>query len=228
MNLNEHIKVWLTFSKKERAGIFILVAIAISLWVLPHFFSSGGVPDEILMISPVRYDSANAILVRNNAANSFATDRPGFSFKSINKVNSTGRQPPKIDINLADSAALERLPGIGEKLSIRIVRYRDRLGGFVALDQLKEVYGLSDSTFNFITRYLDINVAFKPLQIAVNKADYMQFRRHPYMTTSVLKALLAYRKTHGSIPDFKSCELIAKQIGDSLPTRIKPYLDFDN
>ena len=180
------------------------------------------------MISPVRYDSAKAILVRNNTADGFVKDRKGFPFDRSNKVNSIARQPPKIDINLADSTALERLPGIGEKLSIRIVRYRDRLGGFVVLDQLKEVYGLSDSTFNFITRYLDINVAFKPLQIAVNKADYMQFRRHPYMTTSVLKALLAYRKTHGSIPDFKSCELIAKQIGDSLPTRIKPYLDFEN
>ena len=228
MNLNAHIKVWLTFSRKERAGIFILVLISILLWTLPLFFSNSGVPDEILSISPVRYDSAKAILVRNHAADSFVKVRKGLSFSSNYQRKSTERQPTKIDINLADSAALERLPGIGEKLSIRIVRYRDRLGGFVTLAQLKEVYGLSDSTFSFITKYLDINNAFKPLQIAVNKADYVQFRRHPYMTTSVLKALLAYRKTHGSIPDFKSCELIARQIGDSLPARLKPYLDFGN
>jgi DNA uptake protein ComE-like DNA-binding protein len=228
MNLNALIKDWLTFSKKERTGIFILIVISILLWVLPLFFSNGDVPDEILSISRVRYDSAKVILVRNSASDSYVKVQKGFNFNRNYKENSSGQQPKKIDVNLADSAALESLPGIGEKLSIRIVRYRDRLGGFVSLEQLKEVYGLSDSTFIFIRRYLDVGEAFKPLQIAVNKADYVAFRRHPYMNAPVLKALLAYRKTHGSIPDFKSCELIARQIGDSLPARLKPYLDFGN
>jgi len=228
MNLNTFIKDWLTFSKKERTGIFILIVVSILLWVLPLYFSDGDVPDEILSISRVRYDSARVILVRNTTSDSFVKVQNGFNFNRNYKENLSAQQPKKIDVNLADSAALERLPGIGEKLSIRIVRYRERLGGFVSLEQLKEVYGLSDSTFIFIRRYLDVNDVFKPHQIAVNKADYVEFRRHPYMTSPVLKALLAYRKTHGSIPDFKSFELIARQIGDSLHARIKPYLDFGN
>jgi DNA uptake protein ComE-like DNA-binding protein len=228
MNLNTVIKDWLTFSKKERTGIFILIVISFLLWVLPFYFSDTDVPDEVLSISRVRYDSAKVILVRNNAADSFEKVHKGFNFNRNYKENSLAQQPKKIDVNLADSAALERLPGIGERLSIRIVRYRDRLGGFVSLEQLKEVYGLTDSTFITIRRFLHVNESFKPIQIEVNKADYVEFRRHPYMPTPVLKALLAYRKTHGSIPDFKSCELIAKQIGDSLHARIKPYLDFGN
>ena len=51
----------------------------------------------------------------------------------------------RIDLNSADSIMLEQLPGIGNKLSKRIVKYRDILGGFYSLEQLHEVYGLNET-----------------------------------------------------------------------------------
>ena len=50
-----------------------------------------------------------------------------------------------IDINKADSASWESLPGIGPTLAQRIILYREKLGGFLDMSQLLEVWGLQDS-----------------------------------------------------------------------------------
>lgn len=49
------------------------------------------------------------------------------------------------------------LPGIGSKLANRIVTFREKLGGFYAVEQLKETYGLPDSTFQMLKPYLTVN-----------------------------------------------------------------------
>ena len=60
------------------------------------------------------------------------------------------RKPLVIDINKADSIAFVALPGIGNKLASRIILFREKLGGFYSIDQVKEVYGLADSVFQRI------------------------------------------------------------------------------
>ena len=49
---------------------------------------------------------------------------------------------PVMDINHATAAEWKRLPGWGEVLSQRTVKFREALGGFVSIEQLKLVYGL--------------------------------------------------------------------------------------
>ncbi len=63
------------------------------------------------------------------------------------------RNPVALSLNGADSAALEQLPGIGPVLASRIVRYREKLGGFYNVAQLREVYGISDSLYLFLEPY---------------------------------------------------------------------------
>ena len=183
-------------------------------------------PDEILQITPVRYETAKAIIVVKMSGRkrqwSDTTEK-----LDRNDSRKFVKQPPRLDINLADSSSLEALPGIGEKLSSRIVRYRDRLGGFVVLTQLKEVYGLSDSTYQLVSKFLFVANGYTPMKIAVNQAAYADFRRHPYFTTTFLKALLAYRKTHIKVDDYGTCEHIANQVGDTLPKQMKDYLSFN-
>ncbi|MFL5741126.1 MAG: ComEA family DNA-binding protein, partial [Flavisolibacter sp.] len=53
-------------------------------------------------------------------------------------------------INEADSVAWIALPGIGSRLSERIIHYRDKLGGFYKVEQIGETFGLPDSTFQKI------------------------------------------------------------------------------
>jgi competence protein ComEA len=66
----------------------------------------------------------------------------------------TEKKIKKIDINLADSTSWEDLPGIGPVMASRIVRYRNRLGGFANRNQLQEVYGMTDSLYEKISPML--------------------------------------------------------------------------
>uniref|UniRef100_UPI00259149EC ComEA family DNA-binding protein n=1 Tax=uncultured Cellulosimicrobium sp. TaxID=307826 RepID=UPI00259149EC len=47
-----------------------------------------------------------------------------------------------VDLNAADAAALDTLPGIGPVLAERIVAWRDENGPFTAVDELGEVSGI--------------------------------------------------------------------------------------
>ena len=74
-------------------------------------------------------------------------------------------------INSCDSASLEALPGLGPVLSARIIRYRNLLGGFASVNQLREVYGLSEETYELISGMLTADSA-DISKININNADY--------------------------------------------------------
>lgn len=59
-----------------------------------------------------------------------------------------------ININAATAEEWKTLPGIGDILANRIVKFRNSMGGFKSVDDVKRTYGLSDSTFNLIRPYL--------------------------------------------------------------------------
>lgn len=56
----------------------------------------------------------------------------------------------RLDINTASAAELDKLDGIGEKLALRIIRYRDEHGAFAAVEELTLVNGIGDSLFEKI------------------------------------------------------------------------------
>jgi len=97
-----------------------------------------------------------------------------------------------IDINTADTSAFISLPGIGSKLALRIVNFRDKLGGFYSVNQVGEVYGLADSTFQKIKRYLiPGNTAIK--KINVNTATTDELKAHPYIRYAIAGPIISYR-----------------------------------
>jgi DNA uptake protein ComE-like DNA-binding protein len=132
-----------------------------------------------------------------------------------------------LDINDADSLDLEKLPAIGEKLSSRIVRYRERLGGFLQLSQLKEVYGINDSTYQIILPFLKIAKDFQPKQIDINKAEYIDLRKHPYTNNNFIKLVLAYRKVHGNFSDRLDIEKV-EQLDKMVLDKLAPYLSYSD
>ncbi|MDP2335719.1 MAG: helix-hairpin-helix domain-containing protein [Bacteroidota bacterium] len=105
-----------------------------------------------------------------------------------------------IDLNSADSTDLKQLPGIGEKLSKRIVKYRDLLGGFYSVNQLREVYGLSEPTIQQIEDKVTMDVS-KIRKIDVNFADVNELARHPYLQKKLASQIIKYRTKNGSIRD---------------------------
>ena len=66
-----------------------------------------------------------------------------FRFKQKSKKTLKKAISPPFDINTANAEDLQKIHGIGQVLSQRIIRYRERLQGFALETQLAEVYGLS-------------------------------------------------------------------------------------
>lgn len=131
-----------------------------------------------------------------------------------------------IELNSADTNQLKSLPGIGSVFSNRIIKYRNLLGGYVRIDQLKEVYGISDETYTFIQHnfYIDSSSVQK---MKLNKAEYNELLRHPYLQSKHVKAIIQYRKLIG---DFKSPNqlVINHLLTKSELEKIKPYLTIEN
>lgn len=223
------LKEWFYFSRKERLGVYILSILVVLLWALPSFFTYEEHPVDALNISAIQLDSFEHILIkRKNHFNNYkkhvyAYDTP---YKHPTRLKkSFAINHPIIDINKADSADFEQLPGIGEKLSARIVKYRDRIGGYVKVEQLKEIYGLQDSNFLKFKHLLVIQKEFNPTKIFINKSTYSDLRKHPYISHVFAKSMMAYIKMHGSIKDENELLSIGSVNRDEV-VKVLPYLDF--
>ncbi len=128
-----------------------------------------------------------------------------------------------IELNTADTTALIQLKGIGSKLSQNIIKYREQLGGFCNVFQLKEVYGINDETLNWISPSLHINKS-KIKQINLNEATLYELNAHPYLKGEIARALVDFRKAHNY--QIEQLEQI-KEIGlinEEKYRKIVPYL----
>jgi DNA uptake protein ComE-like DNA-binding protein len=126
------------------------------------------------------------------------------------------------DVNTADTAAFIALPGIGSKLAQRIVNFRDKLGGFVSIEQVGETFGLPDSTFQKIKPRLRLGDAF-PKTLNVNTATLDELKAHPYLRYAVGNAIVQYRLQHGSfahVDELKKVMIVT----DEVFRKASPYL----
>jgi DNA uptake protein ComE-like DNA-binding protein len=131
----------------------------------------------------------------------------------------------KFDINRADEARLISVYGIGPVLARRIISYKNLLGGFVETDQLNEVWGLDSSVCENLKKEIFIAGDFQPEKIELNKMNFSDLLRHPYLSKSMVRSILAHREKEGKIPNSK--KLIEIGIDSAKLYRIKPYLSFD-
>jgi len=127
-----------------------------------------------------------------------------------------------LEINGTDSIELMRLPGIGNKLSKRIVKYRDLLGGFYTMDQLKEVYGLSEKTRLQIEAMIVVD-STKIHKVDLNFADWKELARHPYIQKNLASQIIKFRTKYGSInePSVLRDSMI---LNSGEYTKLRPYL----
>lgn len=130
---------------------------------------------------------------------------------------------PIFDLNNADTSALKAINGIGEKLSLRILKYRDVLGGFVSMDQLKDVYGLDSLVIKRLMEGARIDDEFVPAKLDINHATEKELSAHPYIN-KMARVIVSYRFQHG---DFKTVEDIRKAVNvdEKDFQRIAPYLE---
>lgn len=137
-------------------------------------------------------------------------------------VRPSGPHYTVIEINTADTTAFITLPGIGSKLSARIVNFREKLGGFYSVNQVGETYGLPDSTFQKIKPYLKLeNITIK--KININTVSVDDLKAHPYIRYSLANPIIAYRKEHGPFTTIEDIKKILA-VTDETFRKISPYL----
>lgn len=129
----------------------------------------------------------------------------------------------RFDMNTADTLAFIQIDGIGPVLARRVVRYRDKLGGFVTGEQLYEVYGLDSTVVRRVLMVAYVAESYEPAKIDINAASAAQLSAHPYISGQVAKAIVAYRFQHGffsRIEDLRNVVVVT----DELYSKISPYL----
>jgi competence protein ComEA len=114
--------------------------------------------------------------------------------------------PRSIEINSAVVSDFEELKGIGNVLATRIVKYRNSLGGYISVDQIKEVYGMPDSTYNNIKDKLICNGIIN--KININTASDSILSKHPYISQNEAKVIKKYLHQHDSIEDINQLKSI--------------------
>jgi len=132
--------------------------------------------------------------------------------------------PILIDINLADSLAFEMLHGIGPSFARRIVNYRQALGGFYSIQQLKEVYGIPAELIDKLSTQLNLQ-ADNIQKIAINHWSVEELGKHPYLKYKRARLIVAYRNQHGSFQSIADLKHI-HSLDDDFFVKIEPYLDF--
>lgn len=105
-----------------------------------------------------------------------------------------------LELNGADSLSILYLKGIGPGFTKRILKYRTLLGGFHAVEQLREIYGMNDSTYQILVSQTLIDKSLL-LKIPVNEADVSRLRKHPYLNFQLAQAIVNFRSKHGRLSE---------------------------
>ena len=317
-SMKQWLLAYLTFSRKERWGVVVLVILVLMIWLLPRFFgredvvddelllradsilastaSTPRVADSLFMFDPNRASEQEwmqlglteraAQTVRNYLSKGGRFRKPADLLKiygihpetanrllpyvqieasshqsreminrgySAQRLDSRSGQyapayrpradpPPSIyrngntgtgsgykrkgllELNEADSVALEALPGIGAKLSARILKFRESCGGFYRVEQLAGVYGLSDSVYMIIAPMFRVDDA-RVRKISINTISADSLDRHPYVQRHEAKAIEKYRRQHGLFRDTADLAKV-HALGPEWLMKMAPYLDF--
>lgn len=129
-----------------------------------------------------------------------------------------------VELNSADSAALQTVRGIGPVLASRIIKYRNRLGGFCSKEQLREVYGIDSARYSSLEKQIEVNA--EPVRkLNFNTATFDDIKGYPYLSYKQMNAIIQYRKQHGPYSGINDLKKIAI-LNEEILRKIAPYLIF--
>lgn len=128
-----------------------------------------------------------------------------------------------VELNSADSAQLDALRGIGPVLAKRIVTYRDMLGGYYSVEQLREINNLSDKTYADLYLQFEVDTT-RIKKIDINNFKYKQLSNHPYLPVAQLNSIMNYKRLMGKFSSVD--DLLKYKLVDSLTfEKLSPYLE---
>ncbi|WP_309597627.1 helix-hairpin-helix domain-containing protein [Flavobacterium oreochromis] len=103
------------------------------------------------------------------------------------------------DINLATKEDLMKVYGIGEIISDRILKKRETLGGFVSMEQLQDVWGLSPEVIIELNSRFALFKNPEILKLKINQASIKELLRIPYLKYPIALEIIGYRSMNNGI-----------------------------
>ena len=151
---------------------------------------------------------------------------------SIDSVPRYVRQKRDTILNLrtADTTELKMIRGIGSYRAKQIVRYRQQLGGFASVEQLREVRALqplladSLAADSLLAHFWLDSICIEPIQ--VNRARVEVLQKHPYLSFEQAKAIYELRRKKVRLQSIESLEKL-KCFTPTELERLAPYLQFE-
>lgn len=145
--------------KEKRFLVFIAVTI-ILLASMEQFFQNYRIGLAAELENDLAFDLE--ILSEDKKANVTVNEKEeknaNLEQEQTNKKSQTEeeKKESKININTASLEELQKVPGIGPVIAQRILDYRKEVGRFLSLDELREVKGIGEKTFEKLKPYLTI------------------------------------------------------------------------
>lgn len=130
-----------------------------------------------------------------------------------------------LDINQASQEDLIKIYGIGEAISLRILKFKESLGGFVSMEQMNDIWGLSPEVIDNLNTHFKVSNAPNVKKIDINNASIKELSLFPYFKYPISKNIVTFRSMNG---DIKNIEDLTKIKGLSIEKAkiIALYLDF--
>lgn len=126
-----------------------------------------------------------------------------------------------INLNLADTTELKKIPGVGSGIARLIVGYRHRLGGFYSVEQLQEIH----LDYQKLEPWFSLNCKDIHL-INLNHSSVERLYHHPYINFYQAKAMVEYRKKKGTLHNLKVFRLY-EEFSETDLKRISHYICFE-
>lgn len=175
-------------------------------------------PEEYQRVAPYISISERRKQYNNNYTNTFDRSDNSTDYRKYTPKE----EPSNLDLNSATQEELMLFKGIGPGYSKRIIEYRERLGGYLSVSQLKEVYGLPDSTYMHIKDKLVI-VEGKVKRININTASQEALAAHPYIRKFMAEQIVKFRndiKKFNTLQELRQIPLI----NEEKYRKIVPYI----
>jgi DNA uptake protein ComE-like DNA-binding protein len=212
-SVKSSLRNWFGYTRRERRSTFILLIIILIVTGIRFI-----VPNREIRIEEIPITSFSPLFYTDTVKN------PDVSAGHMKKVNAMAGKKKLTDLNTCDSASLESLPGIGPVLASRIIKYRNLIGGYASVDQLREVYGLTGETVDLNSGRLYADTA-RIRKININKAEYRDLIRHPYLKIKDIQGIIKFREIKGKITGISDL-IDNKIISDETAKKIRPYLNY--
>lgn len=108
-----------------------------------------------------------------------------------------------MDINQATQEDLMKVYGIGEGLSLRILKQKESLEAFVSMEQMNDVWGLSPEVVTELKNHFKVLSFPKIKKILINDASLKELARFSYFRYVLAKQIVTYRSMNGNIKNIE-------------------------